>query len=118
MASIRKTKKEVSYLANEVISNSYLALYFQPESQREAILGVISKTVELHNNLMDRINNPAEKKNARLIKKHFMQLRNEMFDGIDNLFVELSEVCKGEKSKPKAASKAKAKAEEPTPEEA
>lgn len=106
MASVRKFKKEVSYLVNEVISDCYVALYFQPETSREAILGVITDAVELNNSLLDRINHPAEKHNAKLLRKHYQQLRNEMFDKIDASFDKLSQACA--KPAPKKAAKAEA----------
>lgn len=99
MASIRKIKNEVSYLINEVISDAYVALYFQPESKREAIFGVINTAAELNNNLIDRINHPAEKHNASLVRKHFAQVRKDMFDGIDTLFADLSAACKSAEAK-------------------
>lgn len=97
MASIRKTKKEVTYLINEVISDCYVALYFQPESSREAILEVINQAVELNNKLIDAINHPADKHNASLVRKHYRHLRNEMFTEVDAMFAALSESCKAKK---------------------
>lgn len=96
MASIRKTKKEVTYLVNEVISDCYVALYFQPENRREAIVEVINQAVELSNDMLERINHPAEKHNRSLVRKHYLHLRNEMFDRIDAMFAALSQSCKAE----------------------
>lgn len=97
MASIRKTKKEVTYLINEVISDAYVALYFQPTDKRDAIFAIINRAAELNNDLIDRINRPAEKHNASLVRKHFAQVRKDMFEGVDSLFAELSGVCKSTK---------------------
>lgn len=94
MASIRKTKLEVTYLINEVISDCYMALYFQGESSKEAILKIINDAVELNNNLIERINHPADKQNASLVKKHYSHLRAEMFQRVDALFADLSVACK------------------------
>lgn len=97
MASVRKFKKEVTYLIEEVISDCYFALYFQPETEKDAIIGVINEAVELNNGLIEKINNPQEKNNPRLLKKYYNQLRAEMFTGVDSLFTKLSEVCKSAK---------------------
>ncbi len=95
MASIRKTKKEVAYLANEIISNCYLALYFQPHDRRDPILDIIGRTVQMHNELIDEINHPADKKNAKLVRKHYNHVRAKMFGTVDTLFTELSQICQG-----------------------
>ena len=94
MASIRTLKKDLAYLVNAVISDAYVALYFQPAEQRDAIFGLVEKAAELNNTLLDRINRPAEKHNPSLVKKHYAQIRREMTDGVEKLFEELSQVCK------------------------
>lgn len=94
MATIRFTKKEIAYLTGEVISNCYLALYFQGKEQEDAILKIIDKAVELHNELIYRVNNPAEKHNRSLIKKHYRAIENDMITRVDALFQEISNACK------------------------
>lgn len=99
MASIRNIKKDVTYLVNEVISDAYVALYFQPASQRDAIFGLIDKAAELNNTLLDRINRPAEKHNPSLVRKHYAQIRRELTEGVEKLFGELSEICRAGSAK-------------------
>ena len=94
MASIRTIKKDLAYLVTAVISDAYVALYFQPASQRDAIFGLVEKAAELNNTLLDRINRPAEKHNPSLVKKHYAQIRREMTEGVEKLFEELSQICK------------------------
>lgn len=94
MASIRTIKKDLTYLVNAVISDAYVALYFQPAGQRDAIFGLVEKAADLNNTLLDRINRPAEKHNPSLVKKHYAQIRREMTDGVEKLFEELSQICK------------------------
>ena len=93
MASIRNLKRDIDYLMNEVVTDSYLSLHFHPE-HREAIIGVIRDAVELRNSLYDRANRPIEKRSRSLVSKHYTALRRDMFDGIDKLFVRLSEIGK------------------------
>lgn len=99
MASIRNLKKDLTYLVNEVISDAYVALYFQPESARDAIFDIVGKAADLNNTLLDRINHPAEKHNPSLVRKHYAQIRREMTEGVETLFGELSQVCKTAQSK-------------------
>jgi hypothetical protein len=93
MASLRRLKKDISYLMDEVVTDSYLSLYFHPES-RDEIIKVIESAVELRNSLYDRANNPAEPKSRSLVRKHYAALRRDMFTGTDELFVRLSETAK------------------------
>ncbi len=86
-------KKDIDYLMNEVVTDSYLSLHFHPE-RKDEIVKVIMDAVELRNSLYDRANNPIEKKSGSLVRKHYAAVRRDMFSGIDGLFVRLSEVSK------------------------
>ena len=97
MASLRKLKREIDYLVSEVISDCYACLAINSKCDKGAVFGIIEDAVELRNNLFDKANRPAEKHNPHLVKKHYRQLIEEMFDGVDKLFVRLSEVCKDAK---------------------
>ena len=102
MASTRQVKKDIDFLVSEVIADSYLAIYFHPE-QRDGIISVIQEAVNLRNNLFERVNNPDEKNNASLVKKHFRHVREEMFTTVEELFSKLSTL-----TQKKAASKKEA----------
>lgn len=93
MATLRSIKKDIAYLTGEVISNAYLALYFQGEGAETALTDVISKAVDMHNSLIERANHPADKKNRTLVRKHYAALRSDMIAGVDSLFGEISNVC-------------------------
>jgi predicted HAD superfamily phosphohydrolase len=86
-------KRDINYLMDEVVTDSYLSLYFHPE-HKDAIVGVIRDAVDLRNSLYDRANNPVEKKSKSLVRKHYAAVRRDMFEGIDELFVRLSEAGK------------------------
>ena len=94
MTKLRETKKDIDYLVSEVISNCYTCLYFHPEKGRAEIFSIIEDAVNLRNELVDRANNPAEPKNRSLVRKHYVALRNDMFNKIDELFERLSAACK------------------------
>lgn len=77
MASIRGIKNEIDYLVSEVISDGYMALYFNVE-KRDAIVSVIEEAVAMRNNLYEKVNNPADKQNKSLVRKHYAQIRRDM----------------------------------------
>jgi hypothetical protein len=93
MASLRRLKKDINYLMDEVVTDSYLSLYFHPE-KREEIVKIIESAVELRNSLYEKANSPAEPKSRSLVRKHYAALRRDMFAGTDDLFVRLSETAK------------------------
>lgn len=96
MASVRMIKKDIDYLVGEVIADCYLTIYFHPE-KKEGVVGLMQKAVELRNDLFERVNNPQEKNNASLVRKHYNHIRRELMTRVDELFFNLSEVCKGKK---------------------
>ena len=93
MASVRMIKKDIDYLVEEVLSDCYLTIYFHPK-KKEEILAVMQEAVDLRNGLFQKVNHPAEKHNKSLVKKHYAQIRRDMFSGVDSLFGKLSGLCK------------------------
>lgn len=93
MASIRKTKKDIAFVVGEVISNCNLALFFQPESAHEQLVAVISEAIELHDNLIESVNNPDEKNNKALVKKHYRTIEENLIVEADKLFEKISAIC-------------------------
>lgn len=93
MANLRTIKKNIAYQTGEVISNCYMALYFQGEETQEPITKVIEKAIELYTDLTQRANHPAEKHNAKLVRKHYTQIYVDLATGVDALFAEISEIC-------------------------
>ena len=94
MASLRGIKNDIDYLVSEVISDCYMALYFNDQSKREGIVAVIEEAVDFRNEMIQRANNPADKQNKSLVKKHYAQMRRDMMTRIDALFGKLSDICK------------------------
>lgn len=93
MASVKSIKKDIDYLVEEVVTDCYLALYFHPDKKDE-IIKIMERAVDLRNELFSKANNPAEKHNKSLVKKHYAQLRRDMFDSVDSMFSALSQLSK------------------------
>ena len=92
MASVRGLKKDIDYLVEELLADCYLTMYFNQCGQEKSdkVVNVMRQAVDLRNDLFQRANNPVEKNNRSLVKKHYAQVRRDMFTGIDKLFLELS----------------------------
>lgn len=93
MANLRTLKKDIDYLVEEVLADCYLAIFFHPE-KKDQVLAIMQETVDMRNDLFLRTNNPPEKHNTSLNRKHYAQIRREMFQKIDKLFNDLSAVSK------------------------
>ncbi len=93
MASIRMIKKDIDYLVGEVVSDCYLTIYFHPE-KREKVVSLMEQAVGLRNKLFEQVNNPVEKNNPSLVRKHYNHVRRELMASIDEMFSKLSEICK------------------------
>ena len=93
MANLRTLKKDIDYLVEEVLADCYLAIFFHPE-KKEQVLAVMQEAVDVRNDLFHRSNNSPEKNNKSLNRKHYAQIRREMFMKIDKLFNDLSAVSK------------------------
>lgn len=94
MASIKRLKKDTDYVISEIISDCYSCLIINKDADQSKVFDIIEEAVDLRNSLIERINNPAEKHNKSLVKKHYYLIRENMFEGTDTLFSKLSEVCK------------------------
>lgn len=93
MANLKTFKKDVDYLTEQVLADSYMTICFQPE-KKDQVLAIMQKALDVRNDLFKMANNPPEKNNRSLIKKHYNHIRREMFVKIDDLFVELSALSK------------------------
>lgn len=92
MANLRTIKKDIDYLTEEILADSYLAIFFHPD-KKDQVLEVMQQAVSLRNNLFQRVNNPPVK-GGSLAAKHYAQIRREMLERVDGLFNELSSVSK------------------------
>ncbi|MDR0612103.1 MAG: hypothetical protein LBG45_01195 [Dysgonamonadaceae bacterium] len=89
MASIRRIKRDIDYLTNEVLSDCYLFMYLFPEKQHEAAVAIIQDTAILRKNLKERAHNVEGK-----AKAHFRAIFEDLLQGVDDLFRRISELTK------------------------
>jgi hypothetical protein len=90
MANLRKIKKDIDYLVDEVITDCYMYLYFNPNKNAEGVEKILSAAVNFRNDLYDKINATPEKN----VKQYYKSVSKEFFEGIDALFNEVSNLSK------------------------
>ena len=77
MASIRKLKKDLNYLAFELLTEVFTYRHFHPEMKEKKFDEVILEVVKLRNELIARINNI---ENPDEVKAHFKKIRTDLVE--------------------------------------
>lgn len=78
MASIRKLKKEVNYLAYELLTEVFAYKHFHPEMKEKEFDKIIKEIVKSRNDIITRINHPEEAKNPENLNIHFQKVKDDM----------------------------------------
>ncbi|MDR1170616.1 MAG: hypothetical protein LBK97_07270 [Prevotellaceae bacterium] len=92
MASIRNLKKDIAFLANEVISDSQLFILFHPKQNADAAYSIIEDAVEMYNIMYSRANHPDGKDSPKLVKQHYKALRTDLLNQANSLFERISKL--------------------------
>ncbi len=85
MASIRSLKKDINFLASELVTQAYMNQILFKESDEKLAKDVIS-ALDFRSNLLSKVNHVDGKDNPKLVKKYFSNLRKEMISEFDKLF--------------------------------
>lgn len=110
MANLRRLKKDIDYVLEELVFDCDMAFYYQPEKEKE-IFALMKEGVDLRNELFCKVNNPFGKKPREaagklgkmprkcdcspvLVKRQYVALRQEIGARFEELFVKLSEMHK------------------------
>ncbi len=91
MANLRRLKKDIDYVLEELLFDCDMAMYFQP-SKEEELFAIMQEGVALRNDLFTKVMNPAEPHNRSLVRKHYAALRHEIEDSFEALFQKLSAI--------------------------
>jgi hypothetical protein len=91
MASKKDLKKDINYLTEEVIQTCYLQYYLKQnkEEAKAAITQVIEETVDLRNNLINKLNHPEMKPDNISAKRWHSDLLNVMIKHAEDAFEKL-----------------------------
>jgi hypothetical protein len=90
MASIRQLKKDINFLASELVSLAYYNKMIHGKITDEELDNYIANALEYRSNLIARANTPDGKDNPKLVKKYYQELRKDMLGKFEKLFTEVS----------------------------
>ncbi len=85
MASKKKLKKSINNLTYELISECLTFKHFHPEVEAEKINVVMHKIIQTRNDLVERINNPDGKDNAKINRQHYNSIQNDLSSLVDTM---------------------------------
>ncbi len=87
MASIRNLKKDINYVASEIVTEAYIRKMLFDEVKEEDFRKIVDDTLEFRHKLIEKVNHPDGKNNPHKTKAYFKGIKEEM----DKKFSELVE---------------------------
>ena len=77
MSSCRDIKKDINFLANQMMSECFSFLEYSPVNNHENVLDILHDVVQLRLNLIYKVNHPPQ--NGSL-KNYYKSIIDEMYD--------------------------------------
>ena len=93
MTSIRRLKKEIGFLSSQLIGDSIDFVQTFNGKELEA-MAVIDQVVVLHNDTVDKINNPDGKDNPKIVSAFYKKLKKDYIVGVNDSYKKLEELVK------------------------
>ncbi|MBU8891903.1 MAG: hypothetical protein KOO66_03940 [Bacteroidales bacterium] len=87
MASCRDIKKDINFLANQMINECFSFMEYSPVNNQENVLDILHDVEQLRRNLLFKVNNPPENGS---IKEHCRNIISEMYETNMKLLDELN----------------------------
>ena len=87
MASCRDIKKDINFLANQMLIECFSYMEYSPVNNQENVLDILHDVEQLRRNLLVKVNNPPQ---DIIIKKHYRNIVAEMYDMNVKLLEELN----------------------------
>jgi methionyl-tRNA synthetase len=78
MASIRTLKKDINYLAYELLTEAFAYKHFHPELDENKLDEAIRNMVKLRNEILQRINHPEPFESPAEQKQHYRKIHEDM----------------------------------------
>lgn len=78
MASIRTLKKDLNYIAYELLTEAFAYKHFHPGLDEKKFDEAIRKMVKLRNDILGRINHSGPFESPEAQKNHFRKIQEDM----------------------------------------
>lgn len=80
MASVRELKKDINFLASELITEAYIKQLVKDDVDNDKVAEVMVKAIEFKNELIARANHPDAKDNRKMVRAYYQNLRKDMME--------------------------------------
>lgn len=90
----RNTKKDIEYLSYQVLDECFYTLARNKQENSDRVKEIMQETIAMRNNLIDRVNHPDGKDNPKMVKTHFRNIYESLFDKVHQFLQELDEINK------------------------
>ena len=80
MANLRELKKDINYLASEIVTQGYMKLALVENINEEELTPILVEAVEMRNEFIARINHPDGKDNKKIVKKYYQKIREDIMN--------------------------------------
>ena len=87
MASCRDIKKDINFLADQMLTECFSYMAYSPVNNQENVLDILHDVEQLRRNLLIKVNNPPQDNN---IKKYYRNIVSEMYEMNMKLLEELN----------------------------
>nr|WP_321405459.1 hypothetical protein [uncultured Carboxylicivirga sp.] len=87
MASVKELKKDINFLASELLTEAYVKQLLIEDVDQNKIAQVMVDAMTYRNDLIARTNHPDGKDNPKMVKTYYQKLRKDMMEQ----FVAISE---------------------------
>lgn len=92
MASIRNLKKDINFLASELLTQAYVKQLLKEDANKDGVAKAMVQAVEFKSTLIAKANHPDGKDNKSLVKKHYTAIRKEMYEKFMTLSEEINQL--------------------------
>jgi len=89
MANVRELKKDINFLAAEILSQGYLKIALMDSVKEEDVQPIMVEAIEMRNEFIARTNNPNGVHNKKLIKEYYTNLRVKLMEKATELLDKL-----------------------------
>ncbi|TRX66508.1 hypothetical protein [Carboxylicivirga sp. M1479] len=92
MASVRELKKDINFLASELITEAYVKQLIKDDVNNDKVAEVMVKAIGFRNDLVAKANHPDGKDNPKMVKAFYKGLRKDMMEQFLNISKETNEL--------------------------
>ncbi|MCW3786025.1 hypothetical protein [Plebeiibacterium sediminum] len=78
MANRRELKKDINYLAAEILNQAYMKLALMENVSENDIQPIMVEAIEMRNEFVARTNHPDGKDNKKIVKAYYQTLRKNL----------------------------------------